>query len=223
MAPSKCVGALLARNEAAPDRYLKRVLANAKTFCDEIVVLDDGSTDDTAKLCRDAGCIVHEREQGVDVGWWGGGERTGESPARQQLWALAAERAGPDGWVYVFDADMELIGITPSAFRMLLKATNANSWAWPLLDCWNDDQHHRVDGQWVAWRTPRVWLARAMPTPNFVPRWSERAIHCGHLPENYPCQPGLAPAGTAWLHLGYITEKQRVAKREKYLKLQQPA
>ena len=92
MGLSKCVGALLARNEAAPDRYLKRVLANAKTFCDEIVVLDDGSTDTTAQVCRDAGCIVHEREQGVSGGWWGSGASTGESPARLARRPLALPR-----------------------------------------------------------------------------------------------------------------------------------
>ena len=49
----KIIGALLARNEAGEDRYLKRALDNAALFCDEIVVLDDGSTDATLAFCKD--------------------------------------------------------------------------------------------------------------------------------------------------------------------------
>jgi len=215
---ARCVGALLCRNEAAPDRYLRRVLANAKTFCDEVVVLDDGSTDATAKVCRDAGCIAHEREQGIGGGWWGGGE-SGEAKPRQRLWALAAAKAaGPDGWVYVFDADHELVGLRPDELRQLLRATHANAWACPLWDCWHDDTHMRVDSYWQAHWHPRPWLARATPVPNFVPRWSERAIHCGHLPD-FAWTVGLMPAGAAIRHLGYVKEEHRKAKRAAYLRI----
>ena len=209
MIPSKCVGALLVRNEAAPDRYLKRVLANAKQFCDDIVVLDDASTDATVQVCRDAGCIVHEREGN---GWWGGVGR--ESSARSALWAKAAERASPEGWVYVADADHELVGITPVEFRRLLRAENVDAWACPLWDCWDSDEQMRVDGYWQAHWHPRVWLARAYPAET----WNPRGIHAGHLPER-PWRVGLMPPGTAIRHLGYIQEAHRVDKRLRYMQL----
>lgn len=215
MTRPKCVGALLARNEAGPDRYLERVLKNAFQFCDEVVVLDDHSTDATAGVCRDAGAIVHERTEGDDGGWWGGDGS--ESPARAALWRLAATAAGPNGWVLTFDADMELLGLRPADFKRLLTASTVNSWAWVLYDLWDSPDTHRVDSFWVGWRTPRVWLARAQPAPDFVPEWGDRAIHCGHLPANYPVHAGLAPNGTAWGHLGYIVAQQRVDKQRKYL------
>lgn len=51
---------LIARNEA---KTLPRALASLKEFRDRggsIVVVDTGSTDDTAKIAREAGCIVEE-------------------------------------------------------------------------------------------------------------------------------------------------------------------
>ena len=212
----KCVGALLVRNEAASGRYLQRVLDNAKQFCDELVVLDDASTDDTVAVCKAAGATVHEREQGG--GWWGGAGR-GESPARAALWLLAAAAAGPTGWVLVQDADMELMGITPRDFRRLLAATNVNSWAWPLYDCWDSEEQMRVDGYWQAHLAPRVWLARAFPTPGFSPSWGDREIHSGHLPMNYVIYSGLAPPGMVWRHLGYVEKHHRLAKHKNYVRL----
>lgn len=215
MATAKCVGALLARNEAAPDRYLERVLKNAFQFCDDVVVLDDHSTDGTAGLCRDAGAIVHEREEGGDGGWWGVATANGESSARAALWNLAATAAGPNGWIYVFDADHELVGIRPADFRRLLAASNVDAWACPLYDCWDSDETHRVDGYWQAWRSPRVWLARAYAAAD----WPQRGIHVGHLPPR-EWHVGLMPPNAAIRHLGYIVAKQRVDKQRKYLHLQ---
>ncbi len=51
---------LIARNEA---KCLPKALASLKEFRDrggEIVIVDTGSTDDTAKIAREAGCVVEE-------------------------------------------------------------------------------------------------------------------------------------------------------------------
>lgn len=210
----KCVGALLARNEAGPDRYLQRVLANATQFCDEIVVLDDGSTDATRDLCLAAPKVARVETTQSVTGWWGA--RRGEGGARERLWHLASEQAGDNGWIYVFDADHELIGISPADFRTLLRSEAVTAWACPLYDCWDSDETHRVDGYWQAWRSPRAWLARA--TPHLGSWGALRGIHSGHLP---PVQfaIGLMPPGAAIRHLGYVKEDARLRKAERYLSL----
>lgn len=206
---TRIVCAILARNEAS--RYLSRVLANAALLCDETVVLDDGSTDGTVALAREAGATVFERHS---VGWWGG---EGEGAARAQLWALASERAGSEGWVYVADADHELCGVTRQDMAALASAEHVTGWAWPLCDCWDSEDTHRVDGMWVAWKTPRVWMARAKPDASFVPAWQPRDIHVGHFPHNLKLKSAVAPG---WIrHLGYWKEADRQAKARKYLDL----
>lgn len=205
------VGAVLARNEAAPDRYLRRVLANVTTFCDLAIVLDDGSTDATAQVAHDAGARVH-RVGGRD-GFWG----RDETSRRRELWRLAADAAGSTGWIYVADADHELIGLSPVEFRALCTADHVNAWAWPLLDCWDSDETQRVDGFWQAHRHPRPWLFRVAPVRDFEPDWGDaRRIHSGHAP-HFGWTVGVAPG---WVrHLGYVKPEHRKAKAERYLAL----
>lgn len=209
----KIVGALLARNEAGPDRYLRRALANAAAYCDDIVVVDDRSTDDTARVCEEFGARVHRLEG--DGQFWG----VDESGPRALLWRLAASLAGPDGWVYVFDADHELLGLTPDELRTLCTARHVVAWAFPLYDCWDSDLTMRVDGFWQAHLHPRPWLARAVPIPDFTPSWDTRSIHSGHFPHNFPFHlgTGTVPRLAGIRHLGYVREEHRKSKHTKYL------
>ena len=212
----KIIGAMLVRNEAGPDRYLAIALTRALQLCDRVIVLDDGSTDDSAALAASVDperVIVHER--GSSEGWWGREETT----ARSELWELASREAGPDGWILVIDADMVLDGITSSDLHALCKSTVYNSWAMPLWDCWGSAMQHRIDGYWQAWCTPRVWLAKAQPTEDFIPEWSSKTIHSGHLPHSYPVRAGIIPGLVAWRHLAYIWKNHRIAKHAQYLDL----
>lgn len=220
------VAALLVRNEA--DRYLERCVRNALRFCDAIVALDDHSTDNTAEVIRATARDVNKpvvvlpvpsRKNGQErgTGWWG----ENETPARAALWDLAqvvaTRRGTEEGWVYVFDADHELEGITPTDFRMLCRSTKANSWLFPLWDCWDSDELMRIDGFWQAHFHPRPWLFKV--PEGFVPQWGDKSIHTGHFPQNYPLVPAKAPGMAAIRHLGYVNEKDRKKKARKYLRL----
>lgn len=199
------IGAVLARNEASPDRYLERCIRNALSVCDGVVLLDDGSSDDTPKIARALGCDVIERSS---AGFWG----TNESAARAALWAAASERAE---WVYIFDADHELLGCTREDMRVLCSAEYTDAWAFPLLDCWDSDETHRIDGFWIAWRSPRVWLART----SHDAEWGDRGIHSGHLPLNWSGVVTQAPAPMMIRHLSYVSPQHRARKVKQYLDL----
>ena len=198
----------MARNEADESRYLRRVLTRLHEFSDAVLVLDDGSTDDTAQVARDLGCVVETRNS---AGAWGT-----ESPARRELWERGATLAGADGWLLICDADMLLKG----DICALTMSWECASWAWPLADVWNDERLARVDGPWgIGAVTPRPWLFRpsALTTRAI---WNERGVHCGHAPANFGRETGVcgvAPPDVYWLHLAYLNPEHRVTKHAQYM------
>ena len=81
MARPSLVVALMVRNEA--DRYLRSALSAWSDFADEIVALDDGSTDATPDLLAEFGCDV--------IRWTGDRAWGAEASPRAALWNAAVE------------------------------------------------------------------------------------------------------------------------------------
>jgi hypothetical protein len=198
----KLVTALMVRNEA--DKYLERVLRRCLEFSDEVILVDDSSTDGSDRMAWRLGCSVVRRSK---AGMWGN-----EAPARAELWGLAAKAAG-DGWVLICDADMVLYGDP----RPLTLTTQFNSWAWVLYDMWSTDGHYRCDGFWQGHLHPRPWMFKpsALLDP---PIWPTRGIHCGHAPENFPLHTGILDNSEYyWIHLPYSTPQSRQRKHAQYM------
>ena len=82
------------RNEA--DRYLETVLQNLSEFVEDIVIVDDASTDDTVKLCRSFQKVKHV----VELADSHFGK---EAELKVLLWKAACAE-GPD-WLLAVDAD----------------------------------------------------------------------------------------------------------------------
>ena len=196
------VTAILARNEAGRD--LPDVLARAATYSDQILLLDDRSTDSTPEIARKHGAEVRRR---AGPAAWGA-----EAPARAELWDWAVEVA-KDGWILINDADMLLEGDP----RPLTGSWSVNTWSWVLYDLWSDTAA-REDEYWVGHLVPRPWMVCPSRVPEgWVPEWPDRGIHCGHLPLNWPMVSGVVrPEDVYWRHHAYITPSRRRAKWEQY-------
>lgn len=198
-----CVAAILARNEG--DRFLDTCIRSLLPLCDTILLLDDGSTDNTVEIAESHGCIIRKRS-GPPM--WGQ-----ESSARQELWAWAAEVAGSD-WVLIADADQEMVA-DPDVWAAMLSSSEATAWGIPLYDVWDSPLQHRADGYWAAFHVARPWLFRPSVCPN--PEWSTRGLHVGHAPANFPYWMGHAPSGVWWRHYGWMRKADRDAKLDRYL------
>jgi len=201
-------GAILTRNEASLDRYLRSCLASMEGWADKILVLDDGSTDETVEICEGFGAMVKRRELSVPA--WGA-----EASARRELWEFAVEQcSSPRDWVVWADADMLLHGDP----RPLCGSRDVNSWLWRLYDVWDDPSTYRSDQFWRGHTVPRCWMCAPLRVPNgWQPSWDRDGLHVGHIPASYPLMPGLAPDDVYYLHLGWMQEKHRLAKYEQYM------
>lgn len=196
------------RNEAAPDRYLRAVLARCLSFSDTVVCLDDRSTDDTPDIAREMGCIVRVRDE-RSVPAWGT-----EASARKELWDFACEHAtDEDSWVLINDADQELVGDV----RGLCESDEVNAWCFALYDMWSATEY-RTDGPWQAHFHARPWLFAPKRVPSgWTADWRVRNMHTGHYPPNLPMRVGVAPSDTYhWLHWSYANPVHRQRKFDQY-------
>lgn len=187
----------MVRNEAG--RYLRSALSAWQHFADEIVALDDHSTDGTQAALEAAGATI--------VPWGGETAWGAESAPRAALWNAAA--ASGAEYIMVLDADM-----VPLQNPKPLLKDGVDGVLFALFDLWGPGVY-RDDHFWQAHHRPRLWLVRN-PGIEAAP-WTDRGLHCGHFPPLKLERVLWAPIDYAILHYGYADPEDRVTKARQYI------
>lgn len=204
---SALVVASLVRNEAG--KYWKSALDAWGEFADRILVLDDNSTDKTAKIAYAHPKVECVQRYGEDVAWGA------ESSARRELWDYAFGETQVGDYILWLDADMVPLGDPRE-----LMHPGCDTYYFALYDLWGQDANGRLvyrdDAFWSAHYRPRPWMIRR--PSRFNAEWNTRGIHSGHLPKNWLAGCGMyAPPSHSLLHYGYYDERDRATKVADYL------
>ena len=195
------------RNES--ERFLRSALDVWATFSDEILILDDSSTDNSKAIAEDAGACVLDAE--MESLAWGR-----EAPTRALLWEHAVSHSSEGDYIFILDADM----IPAQSPRPLLDA-EPDAVAFALFDLWGETEDgrrfFRNDSLWRGHLYPRVWLVKAPKKPQEPWEWSTRGIHTGHFPVNLPLERVMvAPREYSLLHYAYVSDDLRQEKASRY-------
>ncbi|MEG6520553.1 glycosyltransferase [Desulfotomaculum sp. 1211_IL3151] len=198
--------AMLVRNESG--RFLAQVLAQARQYIDNAVILDDASEDNTIEECKQALegiplTVVSNPVSGFD----------NEVSLRKQLWQMAVGTK-PD-WILILDADEVFEASAPAILKNLAKRKDVYWYSFRLFDMWTE-RHYREDRHWCAHQFFRPLMVRYIPGHDY--RWHEAPLHCGRFPlnisgmngENHPLRIK---------HLGWLKPEDRLAKYYRYKKL----
>ncbi|MBP2637374.1 MAG: glycosyl transferase family 2 [Firmicutes bacterium] len=203
--PKLTVG-MLVRNESG--RYLERVLQQITQYADEIVVLDDASTDDTVAICRKQLANVPHRIVENKTSKFGN-----EIELRKALWDLAVSTQ-PD-WIMILDADEIFEAKAISSIRELLKDDSVDVIYFRLYDMWNENSL-REDEYWAAHLVYRTFLVRLRFGYDY--KWQEKPLHCGRFPVNIAGLPGKQ-SQLRLQHFGWARPEDRIAKYFRYKQL----
>jgi len=199
------VGHMVMRNEA--DRYLQASLWQLSKFCDEVIVVDDQSDDDSVKIAKDLGCKVIVRPDEVLS------FLQDETYFRSYAWwAMSQElKLSNKDWIIALDADEYIYGGT----GVILDAKDYNSISVPIREVWDWDWYLakiRVDGFWDSNSHNRIVRY------NSSYRFENSGSGNGSVPTGQYKTKFLDKdnTGLGILHFGYATQEDRQAKYERY-------
>lgn len=198
----KLTAVMIAHNEA--NRYLGMVLSDLVTYCDEVVVLDSGSTDGTGAVARSFPRVkVYRNER--DLFW------EDESLLRQQAWELAM-RTRPE-WILAIDADEMLESRFKKRRYQLLSQKGYNLIGFQRYHMWGSLQHYRVDKGWDNRGIDTPMVVRVFPDKGY--RFRRQRLHCGRLPENV--DGPMLSSGLRYRDFGYVRREDQVRKYREYV------
>jgi len=124
------------------DWILERSLADLSTYVDEIVVVDDGSIDQTPEIIRSFPkvTLIHTNPPGTKP--FCNGQ---ESTNRNRLLDMARQRGAE--WILQIDAD-EIFedAMKTRIHRFFRKGCSVQ---FHIVNLWGDIDHFRVDGEWA--------------------------------------------------------------------------
>ncbi|MEK4518949.1 glycosyltransferase [Paenibacillus sp. FSL H8-0122] len=197
---------MVVKNEGS--RFLRQALQEHRKYIDEAVIIDDGSTDDTADICREVlqGIPLHLIHNQVS-------KFSNESELRKQQWE-AVVATHPE-WILNLDADEIFESKFPEGVEALLRTENCDLFCFRLYDFW-DDAHYREDRYWRAHLSYRPFLVRYRE--DFTYLWNKLPQHCGRLPENI-FELSHQLSSLRLKHLGWSDPESRHRKYLRYMQL----
>lgn len=191
----KIVAGLRVHNDA--DRYLPEVLTHLSMLADEIVVLDDASSDDTPGVCNSCAKVrYHQNERNIHV--------SGEGQNRTRLYQLCAERE-PD-WIIWLDSDEMFEPCMTRQLYHLIADPDAIAYTFEFLHFWDGFDRYRIDGLWRGYRNVRLFRY----CPEIVWELPDGVDHCGAVPPEIKAQ--ALHADNYVLHLGYARRRDQFEK-----------
>ena len=187
------------------ERWIEKSLDAASSICDSIVIIDNGSTDDTVKICKSfpkVTEIIDQHSLPYD-----------DTRDKNTLLKMALE-SDPD-FVLTLDGDEVLqIEAKDLLFEELTTLyPDAPVFEFEFLYMWDKPNQYRYDGSYSMEWFRRLLRISAQPKDlKFDPTNYDGNAHCPHIPQKSVGWDNYARSRMKIFHYGYYDEKLRQEK-----------
>lgn len=193
------------KNEA---RWIQQVLDSMATVAHGIVIIDDGSTDETPAICKAHPAVVEYIWQDHPI----------QDQVRDKDEALALSLTYEPEWMLCLDGDevLEQTAALRIADAIAECPQDVSTFAFNFLYMWNDLQHYRVDGPYTRIFHPRMFRVAGQVSENlrYTPTTYAGNGHCKSVPGSLTGKTIELDLNV--LHLGYMYEEVRRERFERY-------
>jgi len=201
----KIVAMYMVKNE---ERFIKSSLESIQEICSDIVIVDDGSTDNTKEICESFEIVDLHHQENVPFD---------ELRDRNRLLKMALEK-NPD-YVLYMDGDEFLL---PFSLDILLDDLTVifpthNIFEIQSLELWDKPNHYRIDGLCGnTWR-PRIMKIKNQPKDLFFSKTPyPQNLHTPGLPQNGIGFEKPARSRIKIIHYGNFDSELRMRKFKRY-------
>jgi glycosyltransferase involved in cell wall biosynthesis len=186
----RIIGMMRVKNEA---RWIARSIESILPVCNEVLVMDDHSTDGTPEICAAlAGVqVLRSPFEGVNE-------------MRDKNWLL--EQAGAADWILAIDGDEVLAPGDAAAVRAAMN-TSYQCLSMRIVYLWNSENQARIDGVYGDFRRESAFRPSGA---RFCGTSAGGNFHCGNVPIGL--RQKRHPIEATLLHLGYMNREDRLRK-----------
>lgn len=207
-------GLLRIKNES---EWIHEVLASIFPLCERAFVLDDHSTDDTARICErfdERVTVIRSPFEGLDESRDRGYLLDRVMGSVSDIHLRGDERSPYH--VLCVDGDEILAPGGQDIIRKTLTNTPHHAFKLPIHYLWNDRQHRRVDGVYRHFARPSIFRLMNRAFQFQKTPWGNGAnFHCSSIPQELLHHAHvMCPAPL--LHLGYLSAEIRARKHAWY-------
>jgi hypothetical protein len=193
------------------ERWIGKSIESASKICDKIVILDDGSTDNTVKICKTFSSVVDIHEQNDLV--------FDETRDRNLLLEMAL-KYNPN-YILVLDGD-EII--MPGMEKILYEDLtylhpNYDVFEFQSLEMSEQPNRYRINNPLTNYIHIALFKVGNQKNLHFLPTKFPHNMHCSKIPDNFNNKNNISLSRMKILHYGYYNQKLKQTKFDLYNEL----